>query len=328
MPLDLSMIDSAVRIIGDESVLAGTPRRVTGTRRVAIGTGFLITVLSEADPETSYGYAVSAHHVIDGERHVEVQVPNPFANGELYPPVTVEDWRQPLPDVDLALAPIGPAPEQTWSAMRLEHHLIPNEVVLAPMLGGRVYYVGILTPLDRPMVRSATIGALDQSGVRYQQMYDFPVHLVDCRSYGGFSGSPCFVESSFAVLHPSPVPGALANRVGEQLDELMGDLHHWVGLCGMFVAHLTDDASNISSEYGVGVMLRGNEIREALMTDENKAERSQWDEQIAARPKAGPTLKLTKAGADEDEFGRFEDLTRKLVNTPKPEVDEKRTADQ
>ena len=36
--------------------------------------------------------------------------------------------------------------------------------------------------------------------------------------------------------------------------------------------------------------------------------------------------RIEPAPAPADEFGRFEDLTRKLVNTPKSEVDEKRKA--
>jgi hypothetical protein len=65
-------------------------------------------------------------------------------------------------------------------------------------------------------------------------------------------------------------------------------------------------------------MLPCDYIREALMTDDAKRERREADEaHTAAKAAQQPPLK--NAGVqDESEYGRFEDLTRQLVNTPKP----------
>lgn len=322
IPLDLGMIHSAVRIIGD----VPNPKRLTGRTRGAIGTGFLMTVASETLPNVVYGYVLTAHHVIDCQSVVDVQAPNPFANGALYEPLRIDDWRQPLPDVDLALAPFPDHPDRNYPGITLEEFLIPNEWAVSPHLGSRFYYIGILTPLDRPMVRAGTIGALDQIGLSYNPMYDYPVHLVDCRSYGGFSGSPCWIEISYADLRQLILPEQMARGLPDPPPPL-GQIHYLARLCGMFVAHLSDDA-RFAGEYGVGVMLRGNEIREALMTDEARKERRKWDAEHEAAKDDDPKLHPAGTTDDQSEFERFEDLTRKLVNTPKTEVDEKRKSAQ
>lgn len=302
MALDLSMIHSAVRIIGE-------------TRK---GTGFLITVDSETLPDVRYGYAVTAHHIIEGQTKIRVQIPDPFKDGELYEPFQVKDWRRPLDKVDLALAPIPDRDDRTYQALRLERNLIPADPPSPWInLGSDIYYIGILSPLDRPMVRSGTIGALDQTGIRHKGGYDYPAHLVDCRSYDGFSGSPCFLDAMFAGLEPTVLPPH--NPPPEQLPP-MGAMYHVAMLCGMFTEHLEDNGKQTGavSRYGVGVMLRANEIREALMTEEMQKHRAGKDARAVAKKESGPELENT-SDESADEFERFEDLTRKLINTPKPE---------
>ena len=140
--------------------------------------------------------------------------------------------------------------------------------------GAIVYYVGQFIPLDRVMARSGTIGGVDQEDLDLEE-YRYRAHLVDCRSYDGFSGSPCFVDLAYAELQPTPKepPLALPEDVG-----LVADLIHVVQLCGMFTNHLVDKRETEAvSRYGVGVMLRSEEIREAVMTDELRTERAEAD---------------------------------------------------
>lgn len=121
MPLSLSMIDSAVRITSAGDLL---------------GTGFLVTVPSETLPGVRWGYVVTAHHVIDEQIEIAVQVPDPFTNGGvLYDPVRVEAWRQPLRNVDLALAPFSSRPGSRHQAFELEL-MLPTRNVASPPLGG------------------------------------------------------------------------------------------------------------------------------------------------------------------------------------------------
>jgi hypothetical protein len=167
------------------------------------------------------------------------------------------------------------------------------------------------------MARSGTIGAIDQVGVDHEGGYEYTVHLVDCRSYGGFSGSPCFLEMPFASLTPEPDAPFTQIETGP-----VGTMYYTSKLCGMVTAHLSDKYPvGVESRYGVGIMLRSNEIWEALMTDEMREERRWWDREHAAAGEAADTPRLKNASAEVDEFARFEDLTRKLANTPKPEKD-------
>lgn len=263
MPLDLNAIYCAVRIIGDVPA-ARAKLHVRGV----IGTGFFLTVPSETLTYVRHTYLLTANHVIEGQAAVEVQVPDPVT-GRLSPPSPVRDWRQPFDKVDLALALMPPWPPGRRFAIRLEEQVLPEHQTATP--GAIVYYIGQFIPLDRVMARSGTIGALDQEGLPLRE-YSYPAHLVDCRSYSGFSGSPCFVDVAYAELRErSELLPSLPPGFGP-----VGDLIHVVQLCGMFTNHLTDDNDEGTvSRYGVGVMLRSEEIREALMTDELRKERAE-----------------------------------------------------
>ncbi|MBA2517311.1 MAG: hypothetical protein H0V22_08370 [Solirubrobacterales bacterium] len=74
-------------------------------------------------------------------------------------------------------------------------------------------------------------------------------------------------------------------------------------------------------------MLTVADIRRALFANEQREERAMWDEWLdTARKRAQPPLKNAgvERAAEESDFARFEDFTRKLVNVPKREIDEKR----
>jgi hypothetical protein len=313
MPLDLDAIYCAARIVGD----VRNPRTHLSVRGVC-GTGFFLTVPSETLLGVRHTYLLTANHVIEGQANVEVEVPD-AVTGVLLPPTPVRDWRQPFKHVDLALAPVARAFPGRRFSIRLEDQVLPEHETATP--GAIVYYIGHFTPLDRVMARSGTVGALDQEGLPLGE-YSYPAHLVDCRSYRGFSGSPCFVDVAYAELEErSEIHVSLPLDIGP-----VGDLIHVVMLCGMFTAHLTDEAKEEEpvSRYGVGVMLRSEEIRKALMTDELRKERSEADEAHKAA-EAGDRPRLEQAGGKRgEEFDRFENLTRKLVNVPKKELDEQR----
>ena len=265
MPLHYGMLRASVHVAGPAP--GGSEE----------GTGFFITVRSESIPGKRHGYLITAHHVIDGLQDVYIQAVNAHT-GDLYRPFLVEDWRQPLPGVDLALAPI-PGTHGDYTAVEMEVSLMPTERIAAPQLGAQIYYVGLFQPARCLMARSGNLGAHNVTSV---DRYPYPVHLLDCRSYGGFSGSPCWAILSFAGLEPTTIQ--LDPPPGIEWPEV-GGMHHVAMLCGMFVAHYSDEEDEdynpegVVSRYGVGIMIRGQEIWAALMTDEMKAERRRWDEE-------------------------------------------------
>lgn len=321
--LTKGMLDMAARVIGDRP----TKKLIHGTKRGTIGTAFAISVPSATHEDVRYGYVLTAHHVIDGQREIEVQFSNPFAPGELWPPMKLSDWRVPLEGVDLVVCPVPGDDEydQNIQGCSIERQVLhPSQV---PALGAPAHYIGYLEPYDRIVVRTGTIAALEQTGLEHcQPEYDYECHLVDCRSYVGFSGSPCFFRESYPIL------------TEVDRDQLIGDLpdefQHPIGrtvnisvLCGMLTEHSEDRVPNedgVVSRYGIGVLLPSREIWRALMTDEMKKERKKWDEEREAREdENGPAFRATGIGSGgNEEYDRFEELARELANTPKSKPDE------
>jgi hypothetical protein len=259
MPLEDRMVQCAGRITSLGALL---------------GTGFVVAVQSESR-DAAYGYLLTAAHVVRNGIEIEVETGDPDKIGELNKPRAIDGFRTPLPGADLAVAPFHPGPDKHF-ALQLEHHVMPTASIQGPRLGGQVYYVGVFQPIDRLVARSGTIAALDQT-IPHSGGYTYSAHLADCRSYDGFSGSPCFAEITAAtnLRRDAPYPTGLPPEI-----ELTA-LAHFQLLCGRFTGHFTDDVSagGVTSRYGVGVLLRSDEIRAGLMTNDAIEERRVWDKQ-------------------------------------------------
>jgi hypothetical protein len=310
MPLTPESMFSVVRIIGDIQDPKGN------WIRKAIGTGFCVYVPSEAHPDVRYGYVLTAHHVIKDQKNIELEIPDPFEDGALHPRLKMPKWCQPIEKLDLAVAHIKPP--FNIQSLEFGYHIIQD---LKFPLGADFYYIGLLDPLNCPMARSGIIGALDQAGIEHDGPYRYTAHLADCRSYGGFSGSPCFVEYPIINLEAHTLPSALKISPSELPNEI-GSISYLHLLCGMFTQHLNSkNADRIVSRTGVGIILRSQEIVEALMTENMKAERELWDAESRIDDEEDH---LENVSAIDDEFDSFEDLTKKIVQVPKSEIDEKR----
>ena len=283
MPLPLESLRAAVRITSH------------GDLR---GTGFFVRVRSEAG-HGPYSYLITAHHVIKNQSGIEVEIPNPSTNGELWPPVAVGYWRQPLTDVDLAIAPYQEGEHRN-------HHTVWSDLIWSGHadLGGLTYYVGIFEPLGRPIARSGTIAALEQEGIPHKDGYMFPAHLVDCRSYGGFSGSPCSMEIAFARLSGKDVPEWVPSEVRP-----VAGMTYYTFLCGMFTSHYDSPKpeKGAASRFGLGVILPSRLILQAVMAEDARDERKGWDKDRAAT-KADEQPSSQNAGRsakNTDEFFRL-----------------------
>lgn len=285
MALNLRTVQSAVVIMGRRGPHVGIQ-----------GTGFIAAVPGELRSDWPYTCILTAHHIVDGLADpIGVLIPNPLTNGSYHAPFTVvKDWRQPFPGVDLAIARLETDPKRPISAIAIDAVMPTDNAPVGgpvlrmahPLLGAPMCYVGVFEPSQRIMVRSGTIGAIDQEGLEHGAPYDYPAHLVDRRSYGGFSGSPASLKSllrglSRVKMHPLCHPEWNWPPLGGVLSIAL--------LCGMFTEHYTDEGDldtnpeSIVIRYGVGVMLRGNEIKRALMTEEARQERRQLDADALAQ---------------------------------------------
>jgi hypothetical protein len=217
MPLGPYMIHTVVRIIGDWR----NPKTGRFERR-ALGTGFYVRVPSEAHPECWHTYIVTAHHVIDGQPKLDLVFPDPHNPGQVYPEQSTEgpDWKQPIKGVDLAVLPFA-RPDGFWvNALEIGKNILPG---LPPdaLLAMPVHYIGLLETHDRAMARSGTLGAIYEAGIEHTDDYEYVCHLADCRSYKGFSGSPCFLEIAMPGLEEVEPP--LPPEPG------LGKVGHWSG---------------------------------------------------------------------------------------------------
>ncbi|HXN37498.1 MAG TPA: hypothetical protein VN892_05645, partial [Solirubrobacteraceae bacterium] len=171
-----------------------------------LGTGSIISVPSESIPGKRWPYVVTADHVIANQAGIELEIPDPLNNGKLFPPIPADSFRQPLQEIDLAISPFPTSLVPRYQETRIEHFVPEGHI--GP-LGGEIYYLGIFAGPDVPMARSATLGTIDipQEKTYTGRHYSYNADLVDCRSYAGFSGSPCFSVLNYAALDmPVNVP--------------------------------------------------------------------------------------------------------------------------
>jgi hypothetical protein len=319
MSLRFDSIFAPVRIIGDY-------RSGRAVKHGPVGTGFFVTIESETVPGKRYAHLVTTDHTI--AKHgpdVEAEIANPFIEGHTSGPIPIDgrDWVRSrcLFGMDLAIVPWFwryPEPPHKLMAISLEDLFLRDRSHLR--LGSTVYYIGLLAHHNRIMVRTGNVGALDQSGMEVEGGYQQPHHLLDCRSYRGFSGSPCFVEVTYAGLRPVKAPEAYPTDRGG-----LGELESFAFFIGMLTNHLDwpPDVDGAASRYGVGLMLRNEEIEKALMTKKLRDMRREADE---AKDEDEPRFEGASIGSDPaDEFERFEQLTRKLAKVSKLEADEQRS---
>ncbi|MHB8490641.1 MAG: hypothetical protein ACYDA6_00280 [Solirubrobacteraceae bacterium] len=312
MPLGPYMLGSAVVLVGDVY-----DERTRGVKRGPIGTAFAVRVASETLPETYYGYLVSCDHVTEGQEHIELQIPRVDDPTKYYPRVDAPGFKPPEGRLDLSLAEVDIPVNYTITALQLGfnliEHLDPNQ-----MLARDFHYVGYLAPIEPDglvMARSGSIGRVGE--MLADGNYEYATHVGDVRSYDGFSGSPCFIEFAYPVLVPKPTPFPQAPN------EPIGRMSYAHLLCGMFTGHLDRRApGGPVSRHGVGFILSSDEIWRVLMSDELRQRRREKDELGApedVRTRTSLADQEPPTQPENPEFERFEDLTRKLVNTPKPE---------
>lgn len=291
-----------------------------------IGTGFIVNVPSRIE-NVYFEYVVTASHVVASGRETSVRIRKRDGGSKDVP---VHEWIH-HPGADVAAAPFRGDGEMHLLNVPVTSLCWPDSERLHPDLGDRIYFLGLLAvPGARalaernvPMVRSGTIGAMYQDDIPFEwpdgSIRNFQAHLIDCRSYGGFSGSPCFFQRDdqfTGVREGEPTRGVVTFLLG--LISGHFDLFSSARLRGDIAE---EGAIRVPVNTGVGIVTPAEKIAEVLTMEEFKDERDRIERERAARPEEGATLDSVE---DRSEFDRFEALTRKLVNVPKKELDEKR----
>jgi hypothetical protein len=272
MPLHPRVLNSVVRITS-----------VGGL----IGSGFIVSVPSESVPGKQWPYLVTAHHVIRGhEGLVEIDVPDPEIIGDIAEGIPIKGWVQPVPEVDLAIAPYPVDLAPKYQGVILDHFMPRGSGI---GLGGEILYVGIFAPENVPMARAGSIGAPNvpitvEDGFGKVQ-YRYEGDLVDCRSYKGFSGSPCLSLVSYAVHDSAPrLTPALAPRHEDGSPMQLRNLVTVSAFCGILTRHYGDEtapeADGAASRFGVCVMLPSDYVLLGLTAPAVVEQRRKRDEKL------------------------------------------------
>lgn len=256
MPIGESVVKTAV-FIGSAD----------GERRLR-GTGFVVAIPSRAGGD--YAYVVTAAHVV---RRFTKTFARVRRHDGTIDDLDIAEWTY-HPTHDVAAAHMHALYPATHDLVAVPERMFSDTSEHAPMLGEEVYFMGLLGQVASmgstltPMVRTGTLGALDQPEV---PMIEPPNtrralrgHLIDCRSFGGFSGSPCFM--------PLSRPTGKTERLGLPYPQTHPIL---LGMIGGHFDHRTsirlpDDRGDLSvpTSAGVGVVYPAEIIREALDLEE------------------------------------------------------------
>lgn len=292
MPLNETYPLAVTFIIGERASAGGV------LVRTPIGTGFVLRFPSPHVESLGHEYIVTAAHIVESGEATWVRFRKQTGGVHDLP---VERWSL-HPTEDVALTPLR---GHGQFGLHLRH--IPGDVLIgnvadwAPALGDRVYFLGLLSQHEEmgerniPMVRSGTIGALyERVPIKRpdETIAHIEAHLIDCRSYAGFSGSPCFVQrDEWHVVrtkdHPAGIPFKpltfLLGLVSGHFDDwhetrLKGDL-------GM-------EPGSIESliNTGVGVVTPSERILETFRLDENLADRERVEREYLSSRHPGATL--------------------------------------
>lgn len=279
------------------------------TRIEPVGTGFFVGS-NGSRPGLIHPQLVTARHIVVPALERYGKLYARISEGDKLVDVPIEKWV--IPDAvtdDIAVAPY-PYAAKYWHT---ESFLSERDA--EPYLGDAVYFIGLLKWVPEmatsnvPMVRSGTLGAMNQSGIPVKMPDNVVVrmhgHLIDCRAYRGFSGSPCFVQD----------PNGVSRLLGVVSAHF--DASDQVPLEG--------DLIDMPIHAGVGVVTPV-ELLNQLLADE-RVQKVKDETERKIREQEDSELAATADVSLPDEFERFEDLTRKLVNIPKDELDEKRKGD-
>ena len=287
------------------------------------GTGFLIQYID--DGGFVFWYVVSNLHVVNqGYRTLRVN----GREGVIAIEIPPDDWTQHPDGDDIAVAPVDIEDHGKLAFSSANW----GNIVGTPQrmeeldigVGDDVFMLGRFSghsgrQQNQPMARFGNLAMMDGEKVKDGRGMLIDAYLVEMRSLPGFSGSPVFV---------SIPPGSL--RGAKTVTSAFG---YSVGLLGIDTGHKkqvhricsdekatmpVDPPEYVEQNSGVAIVAPYYKIAEMIGGEElmDKREKAKLDPEIGVSDIA--------EDKPEDEHGRFEDLTGKLLKVPKKELDKKR----
>jgi len=246
------------------------------------GTGFIVMIPS-ADPDIGFSYLVTAAHVVRSLNSTFVKLTR---QDGVVADLPVPRWAF-HPTEDVAIGGFQKGSEDfDHYYVRISEFVDADPEKWEPNPGDDVFFAGLLAQVPSmgakniPMVRKGSIGALDQEEIPMRMPGNTLIkakgHLVDCQSFGGFSGSPCFVRYVSGLKHTEHM------KLTEEIRSTL--------LLGMLGGHFDQRASvtlpdqekklDIPVAAGVAVIYPAAVIRETLDLDFLVAERDEFNAEV------------------------------------------------
>jgi hypothetical protein len=251
-----------------------------------VGTGFFVSIRGRILQPT---YVVTAAHVVEGAAQTFVRLRTTGGPRN----VVIEDWF--FHGVhDVAVAPIDVPFDHDMTTTGIEQFIDDPDALPPPLWGGievgdDVYFIGLLGKVkamrDRliPIVRTGVLGAPWVENVPVKRSpvdatRNITAHLIDCRSFGGFSGAPCYLQKSRAVAGDGGVNTQyrtlLLGLIGGHFDDWTSTKQRMVLVDDDDDDQHDDESYSISNDIkapvstGIGYVIPVEFARETLMRDE------------------------------------------------------------
>jgi hypothetical protein len=271
-------------------------------------------------------------------------------------PTAPDDWHESA-DHDVAAALFFAPPEAVVTTVPLDQFVAADytykgDVVLQlqrahqVLVGHEVFFVGLFSQhwgqeRNLPIARFGAISRMPREKIRVQRADGSERilgYLIEARSWGGHSGSPVFWNVPLISIHQATPPGNREQRRKSKPIHIQDPEARLIALLGLVSAHFDIDqeikggdmiGATAAINSGVMVVTPAAAIRELLESEDIVEERERYqreidDEQPAASYDMAQGVDIAEGIVDDSEYVRFEDLTSKLVNVPKSEIDEKR----
>lgn len=308
------------------------------------GSGFLlgVSVPSEVGPAWVHLYAVTNDHV----RRTAPVVRLTRRNGtvEVVDGLS-EHWTEHPASDDVAIRPLGLLPERSYWYVEHDALLRPLDLDAGADGFGHVgpgddclmvgrYINGKQQQLNQPVARFGNLAMLPEVVRQSLRAHDQESFLVDMRSKPGFSGSPVFVYyassgSRHKGIHPEQTFVDDYDRA--TLAKLSGVITRaWLlgidwGSLPLKEKVIDEDTGQKVGDVGVnsGMAAVVPAWKLADLLKEFAMARKAAEKALDAEAEGEAVMDAANP-KPADEFERFQDLTRKLVNVPKTEIDAKR----
>lgn len=283
-----------------------------------VGTFFLISVPLAPDDQGGPVYLITALHVV--QEHNQLLAVIKAQDGGLIPWKLTDQWIVPdNPAIDLAIYPLPKIPDGRLPRSIWPFQVSTDALGVMPKYGERTFFIGLLSPIKStwdaatPVVRHGTLAAPFQTDITWgpesepDKWGPATAHLIDCRSWVGFSGSPCFSEASW----PGPLTDGIPKMPERWVSDLkikmgldegdMGGMYYFHTLMGVFVGY--------AKETSIGIVLPVEYIRKLLEREDVMKTRKEVAEIIKRQRTAeDPSLEMS-VNTPEVQYSRADFLT-------------------